>query len=172
MIVVSFLERITRVFGYLAMLIVIPLIVSLIYEVFSRYVLGQPTLWAYEMSYMFMGAIFMLAMAFALLERQHVNVDFLSMNFPVRVKSVIDICNYTIFLIAMVWLSYALIDSTHESYVLGEVSGKSAWNPVIWPFKAIWLAGFVVLSTQILAEIIKSLISLFSGKNIMESNSG
>lgn len=36
------------------------------YEVFMRYVLNQPTSWAYDMSYMFYGALFMMAGAYTL----------------------------------------------------------------------------------------------------------
>ena len=40
----------------------------------------------------------------------------------------------------------------------GELSGQSAWNPVIWPFKLVFFVAFVLLVLQILAEIIKAIL--------------
>ncbi len=44
--------------------------------------------------------------------------------------------------------------STHE------LSGQSAWNPIIWPFKLVFFVAFVLLVLQIFAEIIKAILYL------------
>ena len=54
------IEALTRVAGWLGAILVFPLIGALIVEVFSRYVAGRPTLWAFEVSYMVMGAMFIM----------------------------------------------------------------------------------------------------------------
>ena len=53
----------------------IPLIAASCYEVFSRYVLGEPTLWAFEIGYMVMGTHFLIGLAYTLRERGHAWAD-------------------------------------------------------------------------------------------------
>lgn len=60
---ITSIEAITRFAGLIAALLVLPLIGALVTEVFSRYIFDSPTLWAFEISYMVMGAIFMLGLA-------------------------------------------------------------------------------------------------------------
>ena len=47
--------------GRAAALLVLPLVFAMVYEVVSRYAFGAPTLWAFEISYMMMGAIFLIS---------------------------------------------------------------------------------------------------------------
>ena len=47
------------------------------YEVFSRYVLGRPTDWAFDASYILYGTLFIMAGAYALSRNAHVRGDFL-----------------------------------------------------------------------------------------------
>ena len=44
------------------------MVLAMIYEVFSRYALNSPTLWAFDISYMLNGCIFLLGCAYALKE--------------------------------------------------------------------------------------------------------
>ena len=81
------IEALTRVAGWLGAILVFPLIGALIVEVFSRYVAGRPTLWAFEVSYMVMGAMFMLGMANALRVGQHVSVDIVTLQLKPRANS-------------------------------------------------------------------------------------
>ena len=47
------------------------------YEVFSRYMFGAPTDWAFDASYMLYGTLFMMAGAYALSRNGHVRGDFI-----------------------------------------------------------------------------------------------
>ena len=38
-----------------------------------------------------------------------------------------------------------------------EVSGESAWNPVVWPFRVFFIVGFGLFALQAIAEILKSI---------------
>ena len=49
------IERITGSAGLLIAWVVLPLILASCFEVFSRYVLNAPTIWAFELGYMAMG---------------------------------------------------------------------------------------------------------------------
>ena len=51
------IESLTRWAGWVGAILIFPLVGALVVEVFSRYVIGRPTLWAFEISYMVMGAM-------------------------------------------------------------------------------------------------------------------
>lgn len=165
--VFSFLGKTVDAFSKAAALIgallIVPLIGSLTYEVVSRYILNSPTAWAYEMSYMFMGSIFLLGMAYALKVRQHVNVDIFYGAMPPRGKATMDMIGLAILLVALVWIVDALFQYALEAYEYQETSGASGWNPVIWPFRTVWVVGFGILTAQTAVELVRSIAILIKG---------
>lgn len=161
---ITLIEALTRFAGGLAALLIMPLIGALVTEVFSRYLFDSPTLWAFEISYMVMGAIFMLGLANALRQGQHVSVDVISLRLGTRTNAAIRAFFYTLFLPLVCWLSWELAKYFYESYENGERSGRSAWNPVMWPVYSVWFIGFSILSLQLLAELLKSIQTALSRK--------
>ncbi len=162
------IETITRFFGGLSACIIPVLSLLIVYEVVSRYAFRAPTYWAFEISYMLMGTAFMLAMAFCLQLRRHIRVDFLYDHLPPKKRAVIDVVGYVLFLLPMlVWCSWGLWEYFLEAYKVNEVSGESAWNPIIWPFKFIFAFGFYLLAIQTVAEICKCVLVLM-GRDVPE----
>jgi TRAP-type mannitol/chloroaromatic compound transport system permease small subunit len=53
-----------------------------------------------------------------------------------------------------------------------ELSGQSAWNPVIWPFKLVFFIAFVLLVLQIVAEIVKAVQYLSGQRASYEGGAG
>ncbi|MGY4879084.1 TRAP transporter small permease subunit [Vreelandella aquamarina] len=158
------IEALTRFAGWLGALLVLPLIGALITEVLSRYVAGRPTLWAFEVSYMVMGAMFMLGMANALRVGQHVSVDIVSLQLSERANAAIRAMGYVLFLPVLVWLVWELSKYALSAFETNERSGRSAWNPVVWPIFTVWFVGFALLALQVFAELLKSLC-LLTGKH-------
>jgi TRAP-type mannitol/chloroaromatic compound transport system permease small subunit len=135
---------------------VVPLIAASCYEVFSRYVLNEPTLWAFELGYMVMGAHFLIGFAYTLREREHVRIDLFYARFSRKAKALIDAATYLLLLLPLaVWLAVAFGDKVVKAYESHERSGMSAFNPVIWPFRLVMCAAFVLLALQALAELIR-----------------
>lgn len=150
------IEVLTRLSGYISALLVLPLIGALVIEVISRYVFDSPTLWAFEVSYMVMGAIFMLGLANALRLGQHVSVDIVTLKLTPRSNAFIRSVCYLLFLPIVSWISLELYHYFYEAFESDERSGRSAWNPVMWPVYSIWFFGLSILSLQIFAELVKS----------------
>ena len=136
------------------------LIGAMVIEVVSRYFLGAPTKWAYEMSYMLMGTSFMLGIAYCMQMRRHVRVDFYYDRVTPQRKAVIDIVGYCVLIPMLLWLCAGLWDYFHQAYRVNELSGESAWNPIIWPFKFTFVMGFVLLLMQTIIELLKSILVL------------
>jgi TRAP-type mannitol/chloroaromatic compound transport system permease small subunit len=155
------IERMTGGIGLIAALVVAPLVLATVYEVFSRYLFNAPTIWAYELAYMAMGTNFLLGAAFTLRERGHIRIDVAYSHFSPRLKALIDSLGYLLFFLPVAWwLSWGLWNYAYGALLSGETSGESAWNPVIWPFRLVFFLGFLMLALQGTAELIKALLVL------------
>lgn len=164
----AFLDRISGSAGAVAAWLVIPLIAASCWEVFSRYVLGRPTFWAFEVGYMTMGTHFLIGIAYTLREREHVRVDFLYAQVSPRARAVIDVFTYVALVLPLAgWLTVALWDKVTKAYESHERTGMSAFNPVIWPFRLVMCAAFALLFLQALAEVFRC-IRVFSGRENSE----
>jgi TRAP-type mannitol/chloroaromatic compound transport system permease small subunit len=43
-------------------------------------------------------------------------------------------------------------------YRSGEGSGLSAWNPKIWPYRVVYVAGFALFALQSFAKLLENLL--------------
>ena len=153
--------------GRLGALVVLPLVLAMVFEVVSRYAFSAPTIWAFELSYMMMGTIFLLGLSYALFVGQHVNVDFIHQRLPRRAIAVIDAVGYTVLTCMLFWMTMVLAENVEGVYRTGEGSGLSAWNPKIWPYRVIYTSGFALFALQSLAKMIENLLIAmgFSGED-------
>jgi len=156
------IERITGSIGIMASLAIVPLVLATCYEVFARYVMKAPTVWAYEIGYILTGSHFLLGMAFTLQAGEHIRIDIFSGKFSDRTRAVIDLVGYTVILPLTLWLTYALFQHLATGYLRSERSGQSAMNLPVWPFRIVFLVAFTLLALQILVEVIKT-VRRFNG---------
>jgi TRAP-type mannitol/chloroaromatic compound transport system permease small subunit len=154
------IERISVVSGEATAWLVVPLILATTYDVVARYAFNAPTQWAYEVGYMMMGAQALLGMAYTLRAGGHIRIDAFSQRFSQTGKAIVDLCGYAIVLPCLCWVTWSLWTYWINAFRSGELSGQSAWNPVIWPFRLIFFVAFVLLVLQIIAEIIKAFLYL------------
>ena len=154
------IERLTGSIGVFASLLLVPLVIATCYEVFARYVLGRPTVWAYEVGYVLTGSHFLLALAFTLRSNEHIRIDIFSGHFTQRTRAIIDLVAYAVTLPTMIWLSYALFQHLAQGYLRNERSGQSAMNMPVWPFRVVFFVAFALLALQILAEVVKAIRNL------------
>ena len=157
------LERITGGVGIFAAFALVPLVLATCYEVFSRYAMNAPTVWAYEVGYLLTGSHFLLGMAYTLREGEHIRIDVFSGKFSVRTRALIDLLGYSVTLPLMLWLTFELYLYLEAGYQSNEHSGSSALNLPVWPYRIVFLAAFILLALQIVAEAIKSVRRLKHG---------
>jgi TRAP-type mannitol/chloroaromatic compound transport system permease small subunit len=152
------IDRITGGAGAIAGWLIVPIIFATAYEVFSRYVLHAPTIWAFEVGYMAMGANFLFGVAYTLREKAHIRIDiFYGHVFSRKVQAVVTLLGYLVLLLPAAWLlSDALWTYAYQAVLTMEKSGQSAWNPIIWPFRMTFFAGFALLLLQGIAETIRA----------------
>jgi TRAP-type mannitol/chloroaromatic compound transport system permease small subunit len=108
-----------------------------------------------ELQWYLFGAAYFLAAAYTLQRNEHIRIDIVSSWLPARVRNWIDLAGHVLmlmpFVILMIWETapFALY-----SFRLQEMS-SNAGGLIIWPAKALILAGFILLFLQGLSEIVK-----------------
>ena len=78
--VVSNIDIMSHLVGKLTCLLLLPVILSMVYEVVARKLFVSPTDWAYDTSRMISGAMFMLGAGYALMRGVQIRADFLFRN--------------------------------------------------------------------------------------------
>ncbi len=138
------------------------------YEVFVRYALRDPTSWAFDMSYMMYGSLFMMGGAYTLSRDGHVRGDVLYRLWKPKTQAIVDMTLYFLFffpgIIAFIYAGtdYAL-ESWSYNYGTGEVSINSPANVPISQFKTVLpiAAGFLFL--QGVAQVCRCIVCLKTG---------
>lgn len=154
---IAWLEGAVVAVGIAAALLLVPLVLATTWEVFARYALGAPTIWAYEVGYLLTGSHFLLGLAYTLRQGEHIRIDVLSTVLPPAVRRWTDAAVYAVVLPLLVWLVFALFGYFSAGYERGETSGQSALNLPVWPFRLVFLLAFAMLALQVLCELIKAL---------------
>lgn len=144
------------------------------YEVFVRYVLRDPTDWAFDISYIMYGTLFMMAGGYALSRNAHVRGDFVYRLWPPRIQAGIELVLYFIFFYpGVIALVYAGIIYANESWgympygftgPAGEISVNSPAGVPIAPVKTILPVAAFILLLQGIAETIRCVMCLKNGK--------
>ncbi|MEM5492647.1 TRAP transporter small permease subunit [Hoeflea sp. AS16] len=142
-------DAFSRLLSWIAQIVTVVLVISMIYEVAARYVFNAPTIWAFDISYMCTGTLFVLGAAYALKEDAHVRIDFLAQKMPIAIRRKLEGFVF-VFLIAPIFggLSKFAVERAWRAWVTSEVENVSPWAPVMWPFFAILAIGLVALTLQ------------------------
>jgi len=145
----NIVDAFSRLLSWIAQIVTVVLVLSMIYEVVARYVFGAPTIWAFDISYMATGTLFVLGAAYALKQDAHVRIDFLAQKMPVGIRRKLEGFVF-VFLITPIFagLSKFAIERAWRAFETGEVENVSPWAPLMWPFFAILAIGLVALTLQ------------------------
>lgn len=169
-------RRIARVLDFPGMLVgkaaawlILPMVGALAYEVVARFGFNRPTIWAYDVTYMFYGAMFMLCAAYTLGRDAHVRADFLFNILPPRWQGVIDaLFIVLLFFPAMYLFTESTIGYAAISWERGERIPSSPWMPIIYPLKATMPIAGALLLIQGVSELVKSLFCILSNRRFRE----
>jgi TRAP-type mannitol/chloroaromatic compound transport system permease small subunit len=162
--IVRVIDTASSWFGQIVCWLIIPLVGSLTFEVIARYVFNAPTVWAYDVSYMLYGTLFMLGAGYALLRGGHIRTDMLYQNWSPRTQGAIDaICYLFLFFPAMLFLLWMGGQEAWHAWTIGERSDASPWRPILYPFKAVIPVTAVLLLAQGASEFLKSVYAMRTG---------
>ena len=130
----------------------------MLFEVVSRYSFRLPSSWAPELATMLFGPFFLFGGPYLLHLGGHVAVDIISERAKGRLHRVLACVAALLALVfgaILLWFSLPL---ALQSYNYGETT-YSAWNPPVWPVKAILPVAALLLMLQALAELVFALVA-------------
>jgi TRAP-type mannitol/chloroaromatic compound transport system permease small subunit len=144
------------------LILVLTLAVS--YEVFVRYVLRAPTTWAFDISYITYGSMFLMAGAYTLARNGHVRGDVAYRLWKPRTQATMDLILYIIFFLpAVAAFMYSGWNYARFSVQFREVSIFSPAGVPVFPLKALIPVTGLFLLLQGIAEIIRCIICIRQG---------
>ena len=159
--------------GRIICFLMIPLILAIVFEVFSRNmfaILTQngmndiaiswgfgPTLWVYDISRMLGGVLFMAAAGYALMRGVHIRADFLFRTWSPKTQATVDATLYLAFYIpAMLFFTWVSSEYWLKAFMSGEQASDSTWAPVLWPARLAMPVGAFLLLLQGFPELFRA----------------
>ncbi len=146
-----------RAFGWCILLLTL----SVAYEVFVRYVLNAPTLWAFDMMVQMYGALFLMAGPYALAQDTHVRADVVYRLVSVRWQARLDLVLFIVFffpaMLALVWFGYEIAG---DSWRYKEVSWNSPARIQIYFFKTLIPLAGALFIIQGVAECLRCYLAM------------
>ncbi len=159
-----FIDRLSAWVGKAFAWSIVILTFSTVYEVFVRYVLNAPTVWAFDMSIQMYGALFMMTGAYALSQNAHVRGDVVYRLMSIRTQAKIDLTLYILFLapgaLALITYGYSF---AADSWFYKEVSWSSPTRIQIYFFKTLIPVAGALLLLQGFAEAVRCVICIRTG---------
>ncbi len=171
--ITAFIDVMNHWAGRIICLLLVPLIFVMVFEVTSRTLFGTltgwgmndlavrlglgPTLWAYDLSRMTSGVIFMTAAGYALLRGVHIRADFLYRNWSQKTQATVDASLYLLFYFpAMLFFFWSAADYWLASYLRSETTMDSTWAPYLWPARLAMPVGAALLLLQGIPELFRA----------------
>lgn len=162
--VIRAIDQLNKSVGHAFAWSILILTLGITYEVFVRYVLRDPTSWAFDLSYMLYGSLFLMAGAYTLSRNGHVRGDVLYRLWPPRVQAGLELVLYFLFffpgVIALMHSGWAY---GIESMRIGEVSVNSPAGVPVWPLKMLIPVAGLLLTLQGIAEVLRCVVCLREG---------
>ena len=150
-----------RAFGWCILILTL----SVAYEVFVRYVLNAPTVWAFDMMVQMYGALFLMAGPYALAQDSHVRADVVYRLLSVRWQARLDLMLYVCFffpgMLALAWYGAKI---AADSWRYKEVSWNSPARIQIYFFKTLIPLAGALLILQGISECMRCIIAVKTGQ--------
>ncbi len=163
--VIHTIDMLSKSVGHAFAWCIVILTLGVSYEVFVRYVLRDPTSWAFDFSYILYGALFLMSGAYTLSRGGHVRADIFYRRWKPRNQARLEILLYMIFFFpGVLALVIAGWGYGHEAYAIKEVSVNSPAGVPIWPLKMLIPAAGVLLTLQGIAEVLRCVLCLQEGQ--------
>ena len=151
--------------GRVTCLLLIPIIISMVYEVVATKLFVAPTLWVYDVSRMLAGVLFMMGAGYALMRGVHIRADFIYRNWSTKTQATVDAILYLLFYFpAMLFFCWSAADYTIDAFNVRngfdyngwERASDSTWAPVLGPARLAMPVGVFLLLLQGLPELFRA----------------
>ena len=135
-----------------------------------RYVLNNPTAWAFDMSYMMYGALFMMSGSYALSRNAHVRGDFIYRKWSNRTQAKVDLTLYALFYFPAIFaMVFTGAQYGYESMRILESSVNSPAGVPVWPLKMVIFVAGITLLIAGASEAMRCLLCIRTGEWLSRS---
>ncbi|TDE36202.1 TRAP transporter small permease subunit [Antarcticimicrobium sediminis] len=155
----QFIDRINEVVGRIVSIVAIIFGAIIIYDVFMRYALNDPTRWAFDVTRQLYGFYFVMLGGYALRHQAHVRVDLITEMLAATPRRWVEAAGYVIFFFPFAWV---FMTRSYEfgmrSYAQGETTYGSVQLPV-YPLKMAMALAAALLLLQGISEFLKLVLN-------------
>ena len=136
------------------------------YEVFSRYVLNSPTVWAFDLSLFMFGYVAALGGAYAQQKKAHINVDILYFNVSQKTRRVFDLISYALG-IFFLWIVLDMSIGKLLEAIEFDYRRESEWAPPMYHFWIMSIIACGLFIAQLGRDMLAAIYYLFTGKDLL-----
>ncbi|WP_432474194.1 TRAP transporter small permease subunit [Amphritea sp. HPY] len=164
----AFQDRVSEWVGKTVSWMCLAMIAGLCYEVGARYLFLSPTSWAHESTTMLYGTFCILAGVYTHKHHGHVRSEVIYNLFPVRGRAVLDVLTGLIGLVVFAIFFVITFNYAADSWAIKEVSSKSTWAPIVYPFKSMLPLAVGLMILQSIVAVIRNMMIVMGAQPVAE----
>ncbi|MGR3660916.1 MAG: TRAP transporter small permease subunit [Paracoccaceae bacterium] len=147
-------DRPSIFFGRVTMMLIVLLTTVMMYEVFVRYVLESPTLWANELSLWLAGFVFLLAGLYAMQQRCHIRIFLLYDIMPRSIQRLFDVISTVLIVLFAAALIYGGYGEAFAKFMRWETFGTAFDPPIPATLKTMVMFVIAMVAFQAILNLI------------------
>ena len=159
---IQFADRLSAWFGKAFAWLILVMAVGVGYEVLVRYGFNSPTSWAFDLSYITYGTLFMMGGAYTLSRGGHVRGDFVYRLWKPRTQA--RVLYFLFFFPGVIALIISGWKYAERSWRYLEVSVNSPAGIPIFQFKTVIVAAGILMFIQGIAQVFRCIICIRTGE--------
>jgi TRAP-type mannitol/chloroaromatic compound transport system permease small subunit len=143
----------------------VALVAILTYEVIARYIFNRPTMWAHQLSMIFLGAMASFSWAWVHERKEHVRVDIFYRNYSPRAKALTDVIGFLLLFLPLFFaLSLEAWNAMAYSFRQHEVMTETYWFPPVGPSRLLIFLGIALILAEGVVQFGRDLYLLIRSK--------
>lgn len=157
--IIRLIDGLNELVGRIVSVVAIIFALIIIYDVFMRSVLGEPTRWAFDVTKQLYGFYFIMLGGYALRHQSHVKVDLLTGQMRPGLRRWVEAAGYVIFFFPFAWVfareswKFAMTSWNQHEVTYGAVSIP------VYPLKMAMFVASVLLLLQGISEFLKLVLN-------------
>lgn len=148
------LGRMSTFIGRVTMILVVILVAVMSYEVFMRYVVVAPTVWATELSLWIAGFIFLFSGLYAMQQRSHIRIFLLYDMMPRGLQKACDTLSVILIVVFAIALIYGGYGEAYDKFLRWETFGTAFDPPIPATLKPFVLIFVSLCAAQAISNLI------------------
>lgn len=161
-------EFIVRMAGYAAAGLMPFLAAIVSFEVFSRYFLDRPTVWAFDLSLFLFGYVASLGGAYAHQQRAHITVDIFYQKVSPKTRKVFDLISFALAIFFLVLIVSVCYDKLLDA-IKYDIHRQSEWAPPMLHFWIMTIIAGCLFILQMVKDMAVNIYSLVTGNELLET---